>query len=394
MDFYKRALELKNETVSHRRFLHKNAEVGLDMPISKEYIRWQLKQLGISPQNCGCGLTATIGSGTPVILLRADMDALPMAEQSGESFASVTNAAHTCGHDLHAAMLLTAAKMLKEQEHKLCGTVKLMFQPAEETLQGCRDMIDGGILQNPTPDAALAFHVGAGNIPVGKFMYNAGGVMMNSADNFCITVRGKGGHGAYPHLAIDPINTAVHIYTALQAMICREANPQKNINFTIGRFCSGDSGNIIPECALMEGSLRTDDPHSRTQLKKRIEDITAGVASVFRCDASVQWLSGAPCLVCDKTFATDMAAYLADMPSIQLEAVCPLSASASEDFANIAEKIPSAMIYLSAGFDDQRGSYTAHNPKVLFNEDVLPLGAAAYTQCAVQWLQKNRPSQK
>ena len=173
MDFYEKALEYREETIAHRRWFHKNAETGLNMPKGQSYILETLNNYGIDAQKCGHGVTATIGNKGKCILLRADMDALPMREESGLDFACPTGKeAHTCGHDFHAAMLLTAAKILKEQESNLQGTVKLMFQPGEETLQGARNMIEHGILSNPKPDAALAFHVTTGRMPVGIYIYN------------------------------------------------------------------------------------------------------------------------------------------------------------------------------------------------------------------------------
>ena len=207
MDFYKRALELKDETVADRRYIHQNAETGLELPKTKAYVMDKLKEYGLDPVECGEGVTATLGNGGRVLLLRADMDGLPMQEESGEAFACPTGkTAHTCGHDFHAAMLLSAARILKEQESKLKGTVKFMFQPAEETFQGSKNMIEHGILENPKVDAALAYHVSPGKMPVGLFMYNDKGTMMYSVDGFKITVKGKGSHGAYPHAGVDPIN--------------------------------------------------------------------------------------------------------------------------------------------------------------------------------------------
>ena len=390
MNFYTRALTLKDETVYHRRYLHRNAESGLNMPITKKYITQQLSLCGIDAVPCGCGLTATIGSGKPVILLRADMDALPMAEQSGESFSSTTDCAHACGHDFHAAMLLTAAKMLKEKESELNGTVKLMFQPAEETLEGCRNMTEHGILQNPDVDAALAFHVGAGRIPVGTFMSNAGGTMMLSADNFRIVIKGKGGHGAYQNFCINPINTAAHIYNAFNSIVCLETDPHKTCMLSIGKFCGGQSGNVIPENVIIEGAFRTDDADTRSFLKKRITETVTGIASSFGCCAEVCWLCGAPALVCDKTFTESMVKYITELPVPELKPMNDIKANASEDFAHIAAQIPAAMIYLSAGFCDSRGDFAAHNPKVQFSEDVCPIGAAAYAHCTVRWLQDNK----
>ena len=227
MDFYKRALELREETVAHRRWLHSHAEVGLDMPKAQAYVMEQLKSCGLEPRPCGHGVTAELGrEGGRTLLLRADMDALPMPEESGELFACPTGTeAHACGHDFHAAMLLTAAKILKENESLLSGKVRFMFQPAEETFEGAKDMLANGILDGV--DGALAYHVGAGRMPVGMFMYNNCGTMMYSVDGFRITVNGRGAHGAYPHYSIDPINVGVHIYLALEALIAREADPGK-----------------------------------------------------------------------------------------------------------------------------------------------------------------------
>ena len=191
MNIYQRALELKEETISHRRWFHTNAEVGLHMPNAQKYVLETLACYGINAEKCGNGVSAVIGSSGKVILLRADMDALPMKEESGLPFACKGNAAHTCGHDFHASMLLTAARILKENEDKLCGTVRLMFQPAEETMEGSRNMIDAGVLENPGPDAALAFHVTSGQIPLGYFFYNCTGPMMYSVDNFRINIQGS-----------------------------------------------------------------------------------------------------------------------------------------------------------------------------------------------------------
>ena len=187
------------------------------MPKAIAYITEKLTEYGLEPRPCGHGITALLGKGESTFLLRADMDALPIPEESGEPFACPTGTEnHACGHDFHAAMLLTAAKMLKETESRLKGRVKFMFQPAEETFEGSRDMIAHGILTDPPVDAAFACHVTAGRLPLGLFMYNAKGAMMFSVDGFRITVHGRGSHGAYPQNAVDPINIGVHIHLALQ----------------------------------------------------------------------------------------------------------------------------------------------------------------------------------
>lgn len=389
MNFYEQALELREETVAHRRWLHSHAEVGLNMPKAQTYVMEQLRNYGLEPRPCGHGVTAELGrEGGRTLLLRADMDALPMPEESGESFACPTGTeAHTCGHDFHAAMLLTAAKLLKEQESKLSGRIRFMFQTAEETFEGARDMMAHGILDGV--DGALAYHVGSGRMPVGLFMYNSGGTMMYSVDGFRITVHGQGAHGAYPHSSIDPINIGVHIYLALEALIAREAAPSKACVLTIGSFSAGSAPNIIPDTAVLQGTLRTDDSASREKLVRRLKEAVQGTTAVFGGSAEIEMISQVPPLVCDAAMTEEMVGYMQELPVPGLTPVPDMSASASEDFAVIAEKVPSVFMYLSAGYLDERGDAPAHNPRVRFNEEVCPIGSACLAHCAVRWLEKN-----
>lgn len=391
MNYYQRALELREETVAHRRYLHTNAEVGLIMPKAKAYVMEKLTEYGLEPKECGHGVTATIGSGGKCILLRADMDALPMGEESGEPFACPSGeAAHTCGHDFHAAMLLTAAKMLKENETALEGTVKFMFQPAEETFEGAKDMIENGILENPKVDVALAYHVTSGKMPIGLYMYNSSTTMMASVDGFRIEIRGKGAHGAYPHSAIDPINIAVHVYLALEALIAREADPSKMCVMTVGKFQAGTAANIIPDSAVLEGTIRTNDKASRELLVRRMKQTAEKTADVYGGTAEITMLSGVAPLTCDPKLTNEIVGYMSAMGIPGARPYPGVTASASEDFATIAEAVPSTFMYLSAGYLDGRESYPAHNPKVQFNEDVCPVGAASYAHCATEWLKHNK----
>ena len=391
MDFYARACELNDDTVANRRHLHENAEVGLDLPKTLDFVKSKLQEYGLDPVPCGKGLTCTVGNGGKCIMLRADMDALPMAEESGESFACKSGeAAHACGHDFHASMLLTAARMLKETEGELQGTVKFMFQPAEETFQGSKNMIEAGILDNPKVDVALAYHVAAGQMPVGIYMYNDNGTMMYSVDGFRIDVEGKGSHGAYPQNSVDPINVLVHIYDALEVILAREVDPTKACVMTVGQFHAGTANNIIPGDGFMEGSIRSNDADARELLVRRMKEVSAKVAETYGAKATVTMLSEVPPLICDPEFTKTIVGYMADM---NIEGMTPypgISASASEDFAVVAQKVPATFMYLSAGFTDERGQYPAHNPKVQFNEGVCPIGAACLANCAVRWLEDNK----
>ena len=387
MNYYERALELKDETIANRRHIHKNAETGLDLPKTKAYVMEKLTEYGLEPKDCGYGVTATLGKGGKVLLLRADMDALPMPEESGEEFACPTGKeAHTCGHDFHAAMLLTAAKMLKEKEDTLEGTIKFMFQPAEETFEGSKNMIENGILENPPVDAALAYHVSPGKMPIGLFMYNDKDTMMYSVDGFKITIHGKGSHGAYPHVGIDPINIGVHIHLALQELIARESDPTHSCVLTIGQFAGGTAANIIPETAVLQGTIRTNKPEARELLVRRMKEVAEKTAAVYNGTVDIEMISEVPPLICNPKLTDEVVGYMQELGIPGLTPYPGISASASEDFANIAERVPSTFMYLSAGYMDERGKYSAHNPKVQFNEAVCPIGAACMAYCAERYL--------
>ena len=390
MDFYNRALELKDETIQNRRNIHKNAEVGLDTPKTKAFVIEKLKEYGLEPEECGYGVTALLGKKEgKVLLLRADMDALPMAEQSGEEFACPSGKeAHTCGHDFHAAMLLTAAKMLKENEDLIDGTIKFMFQPAEETFEGSKNMIENGILENPKVDAALAYHVSPGKMPVG--LYNSKDTMMYSVDGFKITIKGKGSHGAYPHVGVDPINIGVHVHLALQELIASESDPSKACVLTVGQFKAGTAANIIPEQAVLQGTIRTNDNEAREKLVRRMKEVAKKTAEVYNGTAEIEMISEVPPLICNPEFTNEIVSYMKETNIPGLMPYPDVSASASEDFAVIAEKVPSTFMYLSAGYMDERGEYPAHHPKARFNEDVCPIGSACLAHCAVEWLSKHK----
>lgn len=391
MNYYERALELKDETIANRRHIHKNAETGLDLPKTKAYVMKKLTEYGLEPKDCGYGVTAILGKGGKVLLLRADMDALPMPEESGEEFACPTGKeAHTCGHDFHAAMLLTAAKMLKEKEDTLEGTIKFMFQPAEETFEGSKNMIENGILENPPVDAALAYHVSPGKMPIGLFMYNDKDTMMYSVDGFKITIHGKGSHGAYPHVGVDPINIGVHIHLALQELIARESDPTHSCVLTIGQFAGGTAANIIPETAVLQGTIRTNKPEARELLVCRMKEVAEKTAAVYNGTVDIEMISEVPPLICNPKLTDEVVGYMQELGIPGLTPYPGISASASEDFAVIAEKVPSTFMYLSAGYLDERGQYPAHHPKAQFNEDVCPIGAACLAHCASQWLKNNK----
>lgn len=387
MNYYQRALEIKDEIIKHRRHIHENAEVGLDLPKTTAYIMDVLSSYGIPSKRCGHGVIASIGQGDKTMLLRADMDALPMKEESGEPFAcSSGTAAHCCGHDLHAAILLGTAKMLKEQEASLKGTVRLMFQPAEETFQGAKDMIEAGLFHPVKPDVSMALHVMPGRMPVGLFLYNNDSIMMASVDGFRIHIQGKGGHGAYPQNSINPITIGAHIHIALSELIANEADPADCCVFSIGHFEAGKAPNIIPHTAIMEGTLRTKNEEARKRLVKRIHQVCDLTAKRYGGSAWIESLSGMSSLKNNPEFTTQMVEYIKELPIPNLYGQPGLTANASDDYALITNAVPSCYFNISAGFEDERGDYGIHHPKVLFNEEALPVGAAMLAHCTSRWM--------
>lgn len=221
-------------------------------------------------------------------------------------------------------------------------------------------------------------------------MYNSTGTFMASVDGFKIKVKGKGAHGAYPQNSIDPINIAVHVYLALEALIAREADPSKMCVMTVGSFHGGTASNIIPETAEMQGTIRTNDKASRELLVRRMQEVAAKTAEVYGGTAEIEMLSQVPPLVCDPKLTNEIAGYMGTLGVPGAMPYPGVSANASEDFASVAERVPGTFMYLSAGFLDERGAYPAHNPKVLFNEEVCPIGAGGYAHCAAEWLKNNK----
>lgn len=254
---------LKQKITENRRYLHMHPETGFDLKETISYVKKELTDIGYEPLTCGkAGLIVTVGGkkSGKVFLIRSDMDALPIKEESGEVFSSTNGKMHACGHDMHTAMLLGAARLLKAHENEIEGTVKLMFQPSEETFEGANDMIENGVLKNPDVDAALMIHVMA-NMPInpGTVIVCDGGVSAPAADYFSIKIKGKGCHGSMPNNGVDPITIAAHIITSLQEIHARELALSDEAVLTLGTIHAGNAGNVIPDTAEMSGTIRTFD---------------------------------------------------------------------------------------------------------------------------------------
>lgn len=379
-EYMKEALDMQETLTGWRRALHQIPEIGHDLPLTTSYVSAQLTLMGIDHRiSDKCNITALIGEGDRCFLLRSDMDALPIREESGESFASVNGNMHACGHDMHTTILLGAAKLLKNHEDELGGTVKLLFQSGEEIFTGATNAIAEGVLKNPAPEAAFCMHVDAIN-DVGLFAY--GERPMSSVYGFRITVSGKGAHGSTPELGVDPIATAVHIYLALQELISREIPASAEVALTIGRFEAGSVPNAIPDTATLEGTLRTFDPKVRQNLISRITDVTLSVASAYRSFADIEVLYDVPVCICDEAMnreAIDAIHQVDDTFSVPEL----FHSMGSEDFSFFTDKLPCSYIAICAGADTDK-RWPSHNPKVRFNEKALPIGAAIYATVAAE----------
>lgn len=387
---------LKDTLIRHRRAIHAHAELHDELPFTTEYVMSELRAMGYEPQEiCPSGIVALVGKKKgKTFLLRADMDALPMVEENTLPFKSTNGNMHACGHDLHTAMLLGAARLLKDHEDDLEGQVKLMFQPAEETLFGAKAMIEAGVLENPSVDAAMMIHVMAGfPIPTGSVLIPQGGVLSAAADWFRINVQGKGGHGAMPNTAVDPLHVMSHIHIGLQEILSRELAPGENAALTIGQMHGGTTSNVIPDTAFLSGTARTFGEETRSFVKQRLQEISTGIASTYRASAEVIFERGCPSLVVDKALSDQVRGFAKDLMApeqiIDPAAIGFSKMSGSEDFAYVSMEVPSIMAILAAGSQEDPAGYPIHHPKVMFDEAALPIGAALYAHVAMAWLKRH-----
>ena len=386
------AKSIKEDLINFRRTIHSNPEVGDALPKTKSYVIEKLKEFGYDPKEiCESGIVATIEGSEPgkTFLLRADMDALPVKEATECDFKSNNGCMHACGHDMHTAMLLGAAKLLKQNQDQIKGTVKLVFQPNEEGFKGAKNMLKAGVLKNPDVDAAMAMHVHSGT-PSNVVLCGLG-TSIAGCNRFRIVVKGTGCHGAMPELGVDPINIAAHIYLALQEIISREISATKPAVVTIGKFSGGEAANIIPEEVIMEGTIRSLDKEAGEFIFNRMNDIVVSTAKMFRGEAELIELSSVPPLTNDTDLAKEVTSYLKDLLGEKSVVLFEGGGMGSEDFASYSYEVPSVYLMLGAGTKQENSLYgeAMHNPKVVFNEDILVTGAAMHTYAAINWLKNN-----
>ena len=377
---------------TYRRHIHSQPEVGFELPETKEYVRAQLETMGYSAENCGkCGLTATLEGAKPgkTFLLRADMDALPIREEADVDYAARNGNMHACGHDLHTAMLLGAAKLLMDNRQELEGNVKFMFQPAEEILSGAKDMIADGALEGV--DAAAMIHVAAGvPLKAGTVIVAPEGISAPGAAYFSIQVQGKGCHGAAPYQGVDALSVAAHILLALHQIHARELPAASGSVLTVGHFSGGGADNAIADSAVLRGTVRAFEDETMDFLKKRIENISRGIAASFRAEAAVTFSRECPALKNDgglcKLALDVLPEALGQNAVFSAGPLDKNGVGGSEDFAYVSRKVPSVMLSLAAGSPEEGHTYPLHHPGVTFDEDALPVGAAALAALAISYL--------
>jgi amidohydrolase len=365
-----------------RRTIHRRPELGFEENATAALVEAELDGLGIEHRRVTktgvVGVLRGARSGR-VAALRADMDALPVAERSGEPFASERpGLMHACGHDAHTAMLLGAAHVLAPHRESLAGTVVFIFQPAEEGPGGAEPMIEQGALDEPHVDAIAMLHVDI-RLETGAVSVTPGPVNA-SADELEIVVRGKGGHGAYPHTATDAVPASAAIVLALQNIASRETDPLESVVVTIGTINGGYRNNVIADEVRMTGTLRAHDPHLREQLEARVRRVAEGVAAAYNTRAEVNVIYGYPPVVNDAALAQRFAGYLQE-EGLRVEALRPTMGA--EDFAYFAQRVPGVLVRLGVRNEAEGIVHPLHGPEFRLDERALPIGVRTLASFAV-----------
>lgn len=390
-ELLEQARSFSDVIVALRRAIHADPELGLHTPRTRDKVRLALAHLPLEWREgpSTTGLVATLkgraGPGARV-LLRGDMDALPMTEETGLSFSStVPGAMHACGHDTHTAMLAGAAELLCARADRLAGEVQFMFQPGEEGFHGARFMLDDGLI-DPLPDAAFALHV----MPNSPHAMVAGrtGALLASADQFDIVVRGKGGHASMPHDALDPVPVACEIVTAIQAMVTRRFPVSDPVVATVAKIAAGTAHNVIADFAALKGTLRTLSSANRVRLRETLAEVATHIAAAHGMSAELTITPGFPVTVCDgravdlgekvvRELAGDHTFHRLDHPIM-----------GAEDFSYLLEKVPGAMFFLGVAPEgaDWKSCCSIHSTRMMVDESVLPLGTAVLAGCAERFL--------
>jgi amidohydrolase len=388
IDFEKLVSGYKGTLIRIRRDLHRIPEPAYTEEKTSAYVAEYLEKEGFQVQTgiAQYGVVALMETGRAgkTLLIRSDMDALPVQEETGLDFASTHNGAmHACGHDGHMSMVLTAATALKQIKDDLKGHIKFLFQPAEEGPGGAKPMIEQGVMQNPPVDYAVGCHLWPG-IPEGSIGIKAG-PLMAAMDRFDLKIIGKAGHGAMPHLCVDALEVGTQVINALQRIVSRQMNPLSPTVVTVGRFQAGSAFNIIPEVAEMCGTTRTFDREIWLSWPERIEKVVRGVCESMGAQYELQYTQGYPPLLNDEEMAQWVRQCAIDVVGEQ-KVLEPEPTMGGEDMAFYLEKAKGCFFFLGVG---REGCASLHNPKFDFNEDVLPLGVETYCRLAFELLKSS-----
>jgi len=385
-DLLRAAEAQRGATTELRREIHRDPELGLDLPNTQARVLDALTglDLAITTGTTSTSIVADLDTGRPgsTVLLRGDMDALPMTEDVESSFRSAHEGrSHSCGHDAHTAMLVSAAAILSERRSELSGRVRFMFQPGEEGFHGAKHMIAEGVLDGV--DRAFAIHV-VTNAPSG-IVLTRGGALLASSDGFEITVTGRGGHASSPHHCLDPIPTAASIVTGLQTMVSRQIDPSQSAVVTVANITAGSTGNVIPETAYMQGTIRAVSEEVRADLHAAIERVADGTAAAHACSCETTIKPGYSVTLNDPVHAQLTTKVAGALFGSDQSAVMPATAMGAEDFSYVLNEVPGAMAFLGACPDgiDPAVAAPNHSNHMQLNEAALERGTALYAAMAL-----------
>ncbi|MEM7667336.1 MAG: M20 family metallopeptidase [Pseudomonadota bacterium] len=388
------AHSLAPQIIALRRAIHAEPELGLHCPSTMAKVREALDGLPLEwrtgPSTTGAVATLRGGKttdGSPRVLLRGDMDALPMDEKTGLDFAStIPGRMHACGHDTHTAMLTGAAKLLIEQKDELAGTVDFMFQPGEEGHHGARFMLGDGLI-DPLPDAAFALHI-MPNAPFGV-IGGRPGPLMAAADQFTITVKGRGGHASMPHDCADPIPAAAAIVGAIQAMVTRRFKATNAVVVTVTQIHGGTAHNVIPDDITLAGTIRTLSADHRDKVHTLIAETASQTAAAYGVEATCELEFGFPVTVCDGRAVKLGQKVARNLGGPESWRDLPDPIMGAEDFSYVLEKAPGAMFFLGVApqGEDWSQCCAIHSPRMHVDEQALPMGAAMLAGCALEFVE-------
>lgn len=386
-DFRQKAEGIFDELVRYRRDFHRHPELGFQETRTAGIVAESLSSMGLEVQ-VGIGKTGVIGllegvRDGPTVLLRFDMDALPVKEENEVDYASQTaGLMHACGHDGHMAVGLGLARVLAGYQNQMAGRVKFLFQPAEEGLGGALAVMADGALENPKPDVAMALHLW-NNIPFGQIRVTSGPVMAASSI-FTLTVKGRGGHGAAPHKSIDPILAAAHIVAALQSIVSRNVDPLQSVVVTVGQISAGTTFNVIPEEAELKGTVRSYNNELHRLAYRRILEMAQNMAAAFRCTASMETVAIVPAVV----NAGEPAAMVrkAAISVVGENNVIAGQTMEAEDMGFILEEVPGCYFFIGSANDEIDLNFPHHHPRFDFDERALIYGVATMAQATALYV--------